>query len=306
MSIKSEQIKEYAADLGFVLCGISEAAPVSADVAIGYSRYIATGAHARMEYLTRNIEKRLDIGRLVDGARSVISCAVSYNNPEPVSESNDELYIARYARFTDYHNIIRARLKLLADRIGKHNDNNCYTRCFVDTAPLLEKYFACKAGLGWVGKNNLLINARYGSQILLGEIVINYELDYDHPVENACGQCSLCIDHCPGGAIGKDCFNSNKCVSYHTIESEEVMPCSMVKATAGHVFGCDRCQTICPYNQKAEPNTDPELMFRYSSISYVDLMTMSESQFNEKYSDTPLSRAGLERLRYIASLSRCV
>lgn len=305
MVIRSEQIKEYAAELGFVLCGISRAAPVSAEVAIGYSRYIVAGNHARMDYLSRNIEKRLDISQLVEGAQSVISCAVSYNNPEPFVASDGDLYIARYARFTDYHEIIRGRLKLLADRISQHYKDKPCGRCFVDTAPLLEKYYARKGGLGWIGKNNLLINERYGSQILLGEIVIDKEFEYDQPVESACGDCQLCIESCPGGAINVEGeFDSNKCVSYHTIESKEPVPQAIVKALAGKVFGCDYCQRVCPYNQNAELNSDPELIFQYAGITRDELERITQEEFKRRFAGTAIVRAGLERMRYIASFSK--
>ncbi len=301
MTLGSMKIKEYAADLGFVLSGISAAEPVTADVAINYSRYISSGKHARMDYLSRNIEKRFDVSLLVQGSKSVISCAVSYNDNCQTNNSNAELYIARYARFNDYHDTIRRRLKVLAKRITEHYPQKPYMRVFVDTAPLLEKFYAAKAGLGWIGKNNLLINKDYGSHLLLGEIVIDQEYDYDSPAPSHCGDCSLCLDSCPGGAISTgESFNANKCLSYHTIESKESIPTPIASALDNNVFGCDVCQAVCPYNRSAVVNTDPEFTPRFSGIEYNELLSMNEETFNRSFAGTPLTRAGLDRLQYIA------
>ncbi len=302
MALTSAKIKELAYEQGFVLAGIASAAAVEDLAADRLVEYINGEQNAGMGYLARNLEKRLDVTRLVDGARSVICCAVSYNNVN--EDVNDELlYIARYARFGDYHNSIKRRLRKMVELIEQYCDSRPYTRVFVDTAPLLEKYYAVKAGLGWQGKNTLLLNKDYGSRLLLGEIVIDIELEYDEPVETGCGDCELCIRECPGGALldgGKlDC---KKCISYHTIESKELIPDDIAEQIGNRIFGCDSCQDICPYNINAKLNTDPEFMDRFVGISKGELATMSEKEFVNRFGDTPILRAGLARLKMIAGI----
>ena len=295
MAITSNKIKERAYELGFVLAGVTVAEPVDGQVAGYFRDYLSEKRYAGMGYMARNAEKRVDVSKLVEGARSVICCAASYNNPE--GELEDEmLYVARYARFEDYHNIIRRKLKELAEWIA--SDLGCRYRVFVDTAPLLEKYYAAKAGLGWIGKNTLLINKDYGSRLLLGEVVVDVELDYDEPVDEGCGDCELCLRACPGGALlegGK--LDSNKCLSYQTIESSEKIPEDLAKKVGKRVFGCDSCQDVCPYNANAKLNVDPEFKDKFSGINKIELVNMSVDEFKSRFGDTPLSRAGLEKLR---------
>ena len=302
MPVTSHDIKEKAYELGFVLCGIAPSNVVSAEVAIGFSNYIADGRHAGMDYLARNIDKRFDVELLVEGAKSVICCAVSYNNPEPEGDGSG-FYVARYARFRDYHDSIKDRLKVLGKWISDNSEVKPRMRCFVDTAPILEKYYAVEAGLGWIGNNNLLINPEYGSQLLLGEIVIDIELDYDSKMARDCGGCRMCLESCPMGAVsGEWSFDSNKCLSYHTIESKEPLPQDIVKQLGNKLFGCDDCQKACPYNRKAKHNVDPEFMFRFHGIGKEELLSMTEQEFAERFAATPLERAGLKRLKYIAGI----
>ena len=300
MALTSKIIKEQAYELGFVLAGIARAEPVDAQTIDWMSGYLKDQRFAGMSYLARNVEKRLDVTKLVEGAKSVICCAVSYNNIA-VEESEDMLYVARYARFEDYHESLRQRLKKLVDAIEQYSDKRLFTRVFVDTAPLLEKYYASKAGLGWLGKNTLMLNKEYGSRLLLGEIVIDVDLDYDEPPEGSCGECDLCLQACPGQALlegGK--LDSTNCLSYHTIESKDTIPVSLSVKLGKRVFGCDSCQDVCPYNSDAKLNTDPEFMERFIGIAKSELVNMTEAEFNSRFGDTPISRAGLEKLRATA------
>lgn len=303
MSINSREIKERALELGFVLAGISQAGAVPQNIATGLSEHLAGGNHAGMRYLAENLAKRLDVTALVPGAHSVISCAVSYGAGWRENGCGaDSLYIARYARQSDYHETVRHKLRQLADWLAAGSSAKSRFRCFVDTAPLLEKYYAVQAGLGWLGRNNLLINKDYGSWLLLGEIVTNLELEYDTPdTEGGCGECRRCVDACPGGAIHKaGQFDSRLCLSYHTIESKTEIPAEMVARFSGHFFGCDDCQLVCPYNTKSV-NTAASCG-AYAGLTASELAVMTEEQFGQRFGHTPLTRCGLERLKYIASL----
>ncbi len=304
--INSKQIKEKAIELGFALAGIAPAQVVSDRAAQGLYDHLALGNNAQMQYLTRNINKRLDVRELVPGARSVISCAASYKNEQAMNDRGDSsgLYIAQYARRRDYHIIIRQRLQELAGWLLGQLSGKVQYRCFVDTAPLMEKYYAVEAGLGWLGRNNLLINEEYGSWLLLGELVVDIELEYDSRVAGAgCGSCRRCLDACPGGALQESGqFDSRRCLSYHTIESKEEVPSELAAVLAHRVFGCDQCQLVCPYNQNARCSNDRAFAEQFAALSKEELDAMTQAEFDSRYKDTPLQRAGLERMKYIASL----
>ncbi|MBN2064399.1 MAG: tRNA epoxyqueuosine(34) reductase QueG [Sedimentisphaerales bacterium] len=302
----SKQIKEKAIELGFVLVGISPAQTVNDTAASGLRDHLALGNNAQMQYLARNIDKRLDVRALVPGARSVISCAASYRTDPALTELADssDLYIAQYARRKDYHIIIRNRLQELAQWLLGQSGGTVQYRCFVDTAPLMEKYYAVEAGLGWLGRNNLLINEEYGSWLLLGELVVDIELEYDSRVLGVgCGSCRRCLDACPGGALQESGqFDSRRCLSYHTIESKEEIPAELAAVLANRVFGCDQCQLVCPYNHKARSSNDQAFAVQFSTPGIAEIEAMTQVEFNSRYKDTPLERAGLERMKYIASL----
>ena len=301
MTLTSDKIKERAYELGFVLAGVAPAGRIDDDIAAKFEDYISSGRNAGMGYMARNVEKRMDVRKMVEGARSVICCAVSYNN-EVSAGGGDELYVARYARCEDYHYSVRRKLKELAGYIESELDDRPYMRMFVDSAPLVEKYYAVKAGLGWQGKNTLLLNKEYGSRLLLGEIVIDVELEYDKPVGGSCGDCDLCMRACPSGALPKaGKLNSYRCISYQTYETKDEIPDELAARLGGRVFGCDSCQDVCPYNKEAKKNVDSEYMERFGGVSKTELERMSEEEFKEKYGDTPLYRAGLERLRATAN-----
>ena len=251
------KIKAEARSLGFFTCGIARAEAVDSDTAEGYRRWIADGHHASMQYLADNIEKRLDPRLLMEGVKSIVCVALSYAPAERMPA--DQYQIACYAYGKDYHDVMKQKLHALAAACGISN-----YRAFCDTAPVLERYWAQRAGLGWIGRNRQLIIPHAGSMFFLGELFLTEELEYDTPARNRCGRCHACIDACPTQAlIPNESFlnshfsllNSNKCLSYLTIEHRGPIPNSSF-LIPNSIYGCDRCQDACPWNRFAVPTTE--------------------------------------------------
>ena len=244
------KIKAEARSLGFFTCGIARAEAVDSDTAEGYRRWIADGHHASMQYLADNIEKRLDPRLLMEGVKSIVCVALSYAPAERMPA--DQYQIACYAYGKDYHDVMKQKLHALAAACGISN-----YRAFCDTAPVLERYWAQRAGLGWIGRNRQLIIPHAGSMFFLGELFLTEELEYDTPARNRCGRCHACIDACPTQALipHSSFLNSNKCLSYLTIEHRGPIPNSSF-LIPNSIYGCDRCQDACPWNRFAVPTTE--------------------------------------------------
>ncbi len=270
----TNKIKAEAQRLGFFACGIAKAEPVDEVTQRKVRQRVEQRCYADMEYMYNNVEKRLDPTLLVPGTKSIISFALNY--APAVQQHSDSYKFAAYAIGHDYHDIIKRRLRMLAssldwteirpcpqadnqDKDIEANSEAPHFRAFVDSAPVLERYWAVRAGLGWIGKSHQLIIPHAGTTFFLGEIFVNIELDYDTPTRNYCGSCTRCIDACPTSALSTDPFDASLCLSYQLIENHgELSP--EAKANMGDtVFGCDRCQQACPWNRFATPNTDPEL-----------------------------------------------
>ena len=247
----SELIKEYASELGFDLCGIAAARALTEYREI-LTVWTNSGMNADMAYLGENIEKRIDPRILYPGARSVIVTGLNYFVPKKQG-GNGVPVISRYAYGVNYHAVIKAKLnKLLAFIKTIHPE--AAGKSFVDSAPILEKAWGKEAGLGWPGKHSVLINKEIGSFFFLGIIIVNIDLDYDKPSEeDYCGSCTLCIEACPTGAINDNrTIDAAKCIAYLTLEAKTQIPEDIVTKLEGRVFGCDRCQEVCPWNKNAE------------------------------------------------------
>lgn len=269
--ISSQFIKSLAIEQGFTACGIAKAEPVDDDVAKAYRQWIEEGEEASMAYMANNIEKRLDPRLLVPGVQTIVSLALNYA-PSQLLPSG-EYQFASYALGLDYHDLMKVKLRLLAQKIVeevgppqpiREREGTPEIRCFCDTAPVLERYWAQKAGLGWTGRNHQLIIPRAGSMFFLGEIFLPYLSDtYDIPMPSRCGNCHRCIDACPTQAIiPGEPFHSERCLSYQLIENRGELSETAKKAMGDTIYGCDRCQTSCPWNRFAKPNTEAALQVK--------------------------------------------
>lgn len=269
----ASKIKAEAQGLGFFACGIAKAAPVEENVAEAYRKWLENGEEASMAYMTNYLEKRLNPALLVPGVRSIVSLAMNYAPAQQLPEG--EYQLAAYALGQDYHDLMKQRLRELAVNIGapmelfqkgkkpQSADEKEETGwgVFCDTAPVLERYWAQKAGLGWVGRNHQLIIPHAGSMFFLGEVFLPFAVDvYDTPMQSRCGSCHRCIDACPTHAIIPDeDFHADRCLSYQLIENRGELSDEAKAAMGDTIYGCDRCQTACPWNRFATPNTEPAL-----------------------------------------------
>jgi epoxyqueuosine reductase len=286
----SRQIKERAAALGFAACGIAPAAPSQSYP--HFLHWLEQGYQATMYWIGRAdaMAKRGDVRHVLPGAKSVICVAMHYRTDEPWDEARHGL-VARYARGTDYHDVMTARLRELLAWI--QTESPCVGRVYVDTGPLLEREFAQRAGLGWIGKNTMLLSRDLGSYFLLGEILVDLELEYDRPhLEQYCGSCTRCLDACPTQAFeGPFVLNANKCISYHTIENRETIPRDLREQFGDWAFGCDVCQEVCPWNRKSEAqSTEPELWTRAEFPTLLEMVMMPEEEFSRRLKGSPLKR----------------
>lgn len=292
----SEEIKQHAFSLGFDACGICRAQDSGEEER--YMQWLSENGQAGMSYLERNIDKRLDPRLLVDGAKSIISVALNYFPHEKLPE--DVPQFAYYAYGEDYHHVVREKLNRLFDFI-KRRFPEASGRYFSDSAPVLERFWVARAGLGFVGKNTLLIIPGKGSYFFLGELIINLELDYDAPVAQNCGKCRRCLDACPTGAIEKPHWlNANKCISYQTIENKGEISPEIVPKLSNNVYGCDICQKVCPWNRFAKPHRTPAFYPSDAFLSLDDekLREMDEERFRHIFRKSAVKRAkfaGLKR-----------
>ena len=254
--LNAAAVKEKAGSLGFDLCGI---APVESFPELAYLQdWLANGYAGEMQWMSRTAEKRADVRQVVPGARSVIVTGTLYNTDRPYSEdlSPDLARISRYAWGDDYHDVLKARLDELLDWMREQSGESFDARAYVDTGPVQERVYAQYAGLGWIGKNTCLINPERGSWLFLGEIICTLPLEPDTQGLEQCGSCTRCLEACPTGALVEaGVLDSNRCLSYLTIELRSHIPDEHRRALGSHIYGCDICQEVCPYNRPA-PRSD--------------------------------------------------
>ncbi|MGD2033727.1 MAG: tRNA epoxyqueuosine(34) reductase QueG [Bacteroidales bacterium] len=248
--IWSEKIKEKAKSIGFADCKIAPAGLLETDAA-HLKNWLKDGMQAGMHYMENHFEKRTDPGKLVPGAKSVVLVLLNYY-PEDLIEEKGNFVISKYAYGRDYHKVMKSMLRKLQKEINneivKHEG-----RIFADSAPVLERALAAKAGLGWVGKNANLISPEHGSFVFIGELILNVELAYDRPINDFCGSCTKCLQACPTKAIIQPkVIDSRRCISYWTIEHKGAIHQSLQDTFRDRIFGCDICQDVCPWNRKSE------------------------------------------------------
>ena len=288
----SDEVKRLARECGFELAGVARAEPLAEDNR-RYLDWVERGMAGAMGYLTdRRAQIRTDPKLVLASARTVICVGKLYNGPEPRSaEAADpgSGRISRYAWGADYHDVVRRGLERLVERLPAGRD---YKIC-VDTAPLLERSYAREAGLGWIGKNTCLINQEIGSWFFLGEVLTSLEVEPDAPPPDRCGTCTRCIDACPTQAITGEGYevDARRCISYFTIELHGPVPEEMRAGIGQHVFGCDICQDVCPWNREAPLTAEPAFAARHFAPRLDQLAGMSEAEFRELYADSPIQRA---------------
>jgi len=267
-------IKELALKHGFLDCGFAKAGKLESH-ADAFDKWLEQGFQADMQYMENYRDKRKDPTKLVEGAKTVISLLFNYYPDKEIPEK-DNLRISKYAYGIDYHFVVKDRLKKLLSDI-EEIAGPTQSRVFIDTAPVLDRAWAEKSGLGWIGKNSMLISRKYGSYVYIGEIITDLEIEEDTPVNNLCGGCTKCIQACPTNAIIKDgVIDSNKCISYWTVENKtEHMPSELKGQFEDYVFGCDICQDVCPWNKFSITHNEPEFK------PHPDLFEMSKERWQE-------------------------
>ncbi len=282
-------IKTEAQRLGFLSCGISRAAFLEEE-ATRLENWLNQNMHGKMQYMENHFDKRLDPTKLVQDSKSVISLLLNYFPEEQQNQNTFKL--SKYAFGTDYHFVIKDKLKellsFIQDKIGE-----VHGRAFVDSAPVLDKAWAAKSGLGWVGKHSNLITQQVGSFYFIAELIIDLELEYDTPITDHCGSCTACIDACPTQAIVEPyVVDGSKCISYFTIELKEQIPNSVKGQFDNWVFGCDICQDVCPWNRFSKPhneplfNPHPELL----SMTKKDWEEITQDTFNKVFKNSAVKR----------------
>ena len=293
----SEAIQKKALEFGFAGCGFSKAEALPEDQR-RLNSWLEKGYHAGMGYMANHFEKRSDPTKLVEGARTVISLLYNYYT-DRVQEGPGAPILSKYAYGRDYHFVLKEKMHLLFDFI-KSRHPEAQGRVFVDSAPVLDRAWARESGLGWIGKNSMLISRTAGSFVFIGEIILNLELPYNEiPESDFCGSCNRCIEACPTGAIlDNRTLDSELCISYQTIENKGEISPELEGRLSGRVFGCDICQDVCPWNRKAlvhrEPAFEPggELM----EMSGEDWQNLSREKYTSVFHESPVERAGYLKL----------
>lgn len=292
----SETIKLIAKQLGFDFCGISKAQFLEKE-APRLEAFLKQQYHGKMAYLEKYFDKRLDPRLLVEGAKTVISLMVNYY--PSVTQKNSDVKVAKYAYGEDYHHVVKDKCKqmidLIQEKIGSVN-----ARCFVDSGPVLERAWAEKSGLGWIGKHGLIINPKKGSFFFLADIILDIECQEDGPIKDYCGTCNKCVEACPTEAIlPNKTLNASKCISYLTIELKEEIPADFAGKMDDWIFGCDICQDVCPWNRFSKPNNND----RFNPINEIinnnskDWLQMEEVAFSKIFKKSPLKRTKIKGIK---------
>ena len=294
-------IKRKAAELGFAACGI---APATAHPELRFfPEWIARGYAGEMEYLARSVDDRTDIRRVMPSVRSVIVTATLYNTDRPYSTEcadSERAHVARYAWGSDYHEVIGERLDALLSWMHRSSPEEFQACRYVDTGPIQERVFARHAGIGWIGKNSCVINPELGSWLLLGEILCSLPLEADRPAADQCATCTLCIEACPTQAIvGPGVLDATRCISYLTIEKAGDIPAALASGVGTHVYGCDVCQEVCPWNDQAPISRDPEWQPRaqWDARSLAELSDAPDAELRAGLRGSAMTRANLKRIR---------
>jgi len=293
-------VRQEAIRLGFEGCGFSRAGFLE-DEAGRLEAWLHGQKHGDMSWMENHFDKRLDPTLLVPGSKSVVSVLCSYNQPEVFSEhikDDENPKISKYALGEDYHFVLKDKLFQLFE-FTKQLNGGLEGRVFVDSAPVMDKAWAVKSGLGWMGKNTNILNRTHGSWFFLGEMIVDAEFHYDSPVSDHCGSCTRCIDACPTDAITPYQVDGSKCISYFTIELRDEIPAEYQDKLGNWIFGCDICQDVCPWNRKAKAGSEPRLAARQPLLSnnmeYWEELNLME--FRKLFKKNPVQRTKFEGLK---------
>ena len=285
-------IKTEAKRLGFLSCGISKASFLEKE-APRLESWLNQNMHGEMQYMENHFDKRLDPTKLVEGSKSVISLLLNYYPEE--EQNKNSFKLSKYAYGTDYHFVIKDKLKQLLNFI-REDIGEVHGRAFVDSAPVLDKAWAAKSGLGWIGKHSNLITQQVGSFYFIAELIVDLELEYDMPITDHCGSCTACIDACPTQAIVEPyVVDGSKCISYFTIELKEQIPNSVKGQFDNWMFGCDICQDVCPWNRFSKPHSEP--LFN----PHPELLSMTKKDWEEITEDvfqTLFKKSAIKRTKF--------
>ncbi len=294
----ADWIKAEAFKLGFDFCGISKAGFLDAE-AKRLDQWLSANYHGEMSWMANHFDKRLDPTLLVPGAKSVISVMLNYYPEKSRPEGKDDLKIAKYAYGEDYHKVVKDKLKQLFILINE-NIGQVDGRIFVDSAPVMDKVWAQKSGLGWIGKNSNLINKSSGSFFFIGEIICDLALSADGPIKDYCGTCTACIDACPTDAITEPhVVDGSKCISYYTIELKNALPTEAIGKMDNWIFGCDICQDVCPWNRFSKPHHTASFIpnEQVLELKNSDWEEMTEEVFNEIFKLSAIKRTKFNGLK---------
>jgi len=295
----SEWIIEEAERLGFDACGITNATALEEESAY-VEQWLENGREGEMGYLTRNKEKRYDPRLLVEGTKSIVTVLYNYFPKQQIGDG-EHFKIAKYAYGADYHDVLKRKMRQLLERIEAQTGKLEGTRVFVDSAPVLDRAWAVRCGLGFIGKNTNLIHPKKGSFFFIGHLFLPLELEETgQPLTNRCGRCTKCLEACPTGALEAPFhIDARKCISYLTIEYKGSLDNLDPKTFNGWMYGCDICQDVCPYNRFSLPNMEPEFQpsEKLLSMRESDWKSLTETEFNALFKHSAVQRAGFEGLK---------
>jgi epoxyqueuosine reductase len=299
MPINNQTTTKIAKEYGFDLIGFADAKELNVETN-RLVEWLNEGYHAGMDYMTRNLDKRKDVKKILPSAKSVISLGLNYYTPEKHSEEINNGKVSRYAWGKDYHLIIWEKLDSIISEL-KEEDSSFEAISYVDTGPVMDKAWAVRSGLGWQGKHTNVISKEIGSWFFIANIITNWQFEYLSPIEDFCGSCTACIDACPTKAIVNEyVVDSNKCISYLTIENKKDIPEEFKDKFDNWLFGCDICQDVCPWNIKFSLSTQIEDFFPYEGnkeIDNLEVIELTEEQFSKRFEISPIKRAKLWGLK---------
>jgi epoxyqueuosine reductase len=298
MASLTEKIKSRAIELGFCKVGIARAVQLEEEGKL-LRDWLSRNYHGTMDWMARNVEKRIDPRLILPNAQSVVALAMNYYSNIQQPNDLDVGKISRYAWGDDYHDVMKPRLEKLLEYI-RHEVPDAHGKVYVDTGPVMDKVWAVRAGIGWEGKHTNVISREFGSWIFLGEVILDIGLEYDEPSVDYCGTCTRCIDACPTHAIVEPyVLDSNLCISYLTIEHRGDIPDSLGEKFDNWLYGCDICQDVCPWNQKFSKPTHEEGFWpreKNLSVRISEVASITEEDFHESFRRSPIKRTKLEGL----------